>query len=302
MIGHHVTRWFGWDCHGLLIEFEIDKKLGIKTREQVIQMGIDNYNEECRSIVTRGFKVMPYSTGCKTSLSNFEANSNYKDIKSVLGLTREQLIRMTHVEEVIIPKVLGGGGKLSVLSDPTGRDIGISYELGQELGRGEFRITYLCTNKSTGDTFACKSISKKRLRTAMDIKDVRREVEIMKHLPPHPNIVRLNDTYEADVAVHLVMELCQGGELLDRIVARGIIRNSCHIHGVIHRVLKPENFLFANKKEATSLKAIDFGLPVFFKPETETGVAQAIIRSVIDFKRDPWPKVLIMRRPGEENA
>ncbi|KAF6137163.1 hypothetical protein GIB67_030927 [Kingdonia uniflora] len=53
MIGHHVTRRFGWDCHGLPIEFEIDKKLRIKKREQVIQLDIDNYNEECMSIVTR---------------------------------------------------------------------------------------------------------------------------------------------------------------------------------------------------------------------------------------------------------
>ncbi|KAK6914590.1 Methionyl/Valyl/Leucyl/Isoleucyl-tRNA synthetase, anticodon-binding, partial [Dillenia turbinata] len=126
--GRHVTRRFGWDCHGLPVEFEIDRKLGIKTREDVIAMGIDKYNEECRGIVTRyvaewekiitrtgrwidfkndyktmdlgfmesvwwvfaqlwgkglvyrGFKVMPYSTGCKTPLSNFEANSNYKDV------------------------------------------------------------------------------------------------------------------------------------------------------------------------------------------------------------------------------
>ncbi|CAE5993860.1 unnamed protein product [Arabidopsis arenosa] len=78
-------------------------------------------------------------------------------------------------------------------------------------------------------------------------------------------------------------------------------------HGVMHRDLKPENFLFANKKESASLKAIDFGLSVFFKPgvilyillcgvppfwaETEHGVAKAILRSVIDFRRDPWPKV-----------
>lgn len=40
----------------------------------------------------------------------------------------------------------------------------------------------------------------------------------------------------------------------------------CHRHGVMHRDLKPENFLFANKKEASPLKAIDFGLSVFFKP------------------------------------
>ena len=53
MTGHHVTRQFGSDFHGLPVEHEIDMKLGIKSREDVIKMGIDNYNEECRSIVTR---------------------------------------------------------------------------------------------------------------------------------------------------------------------------------------------------------------------------------------------------------
>lgn len=114
-----------------------------------------------------------------------------------------------------------GGSKLSVLKNPTGREIELRYELGRELGRGEFGITHLCTDKSNGDVFACKSISKKKLRTAVDIEDVRREVEIMRHLPKHPNIVTLKDTYEDDNAVHLVMELCEGGELFDRIVARG---------------------------------------------------------------------------------
>jgi calcium-dependent protein kinase len=40
-------------------------------------------------------------------------------------------------------------------------------------------------------------------------------------MPQHPNLVTLKDTYEDDNAVHLVMELCEGGELFDRIVARG---------------------------------------------------------------------------------
>ncbi|XP_059646304.1 calcium-dependent protein kinase 32-like [Cornus florida] len=251
--------------------------------------------------------------------------------------------------------VSGNGERKScVLDSPTGHEIEQTYELGRELGRGEFGVTYLCTDKSSGAVFACKSISKKKLRTRVDIEDVRREVEIMKHLPKHPNIVTLKDTYEDDNAVHLVMELCEGGELFDRIVARGHyteraasavtrtiveVIQMCHKHGVMHRDLKPENFLFANKKETAPLKAIDFGLSVFFKPgekfneivgspyymapevlkrnygpevdvwsagvilyillcgvppfwaETEQGVAQAIIRSVVDFKRDPWPKV-----------
>ncbi|KAK4754476.1 hypothetical protein SAY87_002580 [Trapa incisa] len=128
MRGHHVTRRFGWDCHGLPVEREIDKKLGIKKKDDVLAMGIDKYNEECRSIVTRyveewekivtrtgrwidfrndyktmdlkfmesvwwvfaklyekglvykGFKVMPYSTGLKTPLSNFEAGENYMTV------------------------------------------------------------------------------------------------------------------------------------------------------------------------------------------------------------------------------
>ncbi|KAL2327028.1 hypothetical protein Fmac_020455 [Flemingia macrophylla] len=247
-----------------------------------------------------------------------------------------------------------GGRKLVVLEDPTGRDIGVRYEMGRELGRGEFGVTYLCRDKETKEELACKSISKKKLRTAIDVEDVRREVQIMRHLPPHPNVVSFKEAYEDDHAVHLVMELCEGGELFDRIVARGhyteraaasvtrtIVQvvQMCHKHGVMHRDLKPENFLFANKKETAPLKAIDFGLSVFFKPgerfneivgspyymapevlkrnygpevdiwsagvilyillcgippfwaETEQGVAQAIIRSVLDFRRDPWPKV-----------
>ncbi|XP_047980288.1 calcium-dependent protein kinase 8-like [Salvia hispanica] len=247
-----------------------------------------------------------------------------------------------------------GTKKLVVLKDPGGHNIKERYKLGRELGQGEFGITYLCTDVVSGERYACKSISKKKLRTAVDIEDVRREVEIMKHMPKHPNLVSLKDTYEDDSAVHIVMELCEGGELFDRIVARGhytekaaavvmktIIEviQACHEQGVMHRDLKPENFLFANKNETSPIKAIDFGLSVFFKPgerfneivgspyymapevlkrnygpeidiwsagvilyillcgvppfwaESEQGVAQAIIRSVVEFKRDPWPRV-----------
>jgi isoleucyl-tRNA synthetase len=51
--GHYVERRFGWDCHGLPIEYEIDKKLKITGREMVLEMGVDKYNNECRSIVQR---------------------------------------------------------------------------------------------------------------------------------------------------------------------------------------------------------------------------------------------------------
>lgn len=178
-----------------------------------------------------------------------------------------------------------GGGKKSapirVLSDVPKENIEDRYLLDRELGRGEFGVTYLCIERSSRDLLACKSISKRKLRTAVDIEDVKREVAIMKHLPKSSSIVTLKEACEDDNAVHLVMELCEGGELFDRIVARGHyteraaagvtktiveVVQLCHKHGVIHRDLKPENFLFANKKENSPLKAIDFGLSIFFKP------------------------------------
>eukprot|EP01130_Rhizamoeba_saxonica_P015055 TRINITY_DN667_c0_g2_i1.p1 TRINITY_DN667_c0_g2~~TRINITY_DN667_c0_g2_i1.p1 ORF type:complete len:1069 (+),score=302.23 TRINITY_DN667_c0_g2_i1:19-3225(+) len=63
MTGHHVERRFGWDCHGLPIEFEIDKQYGIKTKDEVLEMGIGNYNEACRSI------VMKYASEWKTIIT-----------------------------------------------------------------------------------------------------------------------------------------------------------------------------------------------------------------------------------------
>ncbi|CAJ2673206.1 unnamed protein product [Trifolium pratense] len=73
--------------------------------------------------------------------------------------------------------------KLMVLKEPTGREIGLRYELGRELvrrefgkmlrkelGRGEFGITYLCKDRETNEELACKSILKNKLKTAIDLK------------------------------------------------------------------------------------------------------------------------------------
>ncbi|XP_020105774.1 calcium-dependent protein kinase 1-like [Ananas comosus] len=160
-------------------------------------------------------------------------------------------------------------------------DVRASYVFGRELGRGQFGVTYLVTHRATGERFACKSIATRKLVHRDDVEDVRREVQIMHHLTGHRNIVELRGAYEDRHSVNLVMELCEGGELFDRIIARGhyteraaaalcreivAVVHSCHSMGVMHRDLKPENFLFLNKSEDSPLKATDFGLSVFFKP------------------------------------
>ncbi|XP_057474789.1 calcium-dependent protein kinase 17-like [Actinidia eriantha] len=167
----------------------------------------------------------------------------------------------------------------SVLGRPM-EDVRSMYTIGKELGRGQFGVTHLCTNKTTGEQLACKTIAKRKLVNKEDIEDVRREVQIMHHLTGQPNIVELKGAYEDKHSVHLVMELCAGGELFDRIIAKGhyteraaasLLRtivqivHTCHSMGVIHRDLKPENFLLLNKDENSPLQATDFGLSVFFK-------------------------------------
>ena len=53
MKGYHVDRRFGWDCHGVPVEFEIQKKLDLHGAKAIREFGIDKFNEECRSIVQR---------------------------------------------------------------------------------------------------------------------------------------------------------------------------------------------------------------------------------------------------------
>ncbi|KAJ8478738.1 hypothetical protein OPV22_022465 [Ensete ventricosum] len=160
------------------------------------------------------------------------------------------------------------------------------FELGEEVGRGHFG--YTCTAKvkkgdMKGQEVAVKVIPKAKMTTAIAIEDVRREVRILSSLTGHKNLVQFYDAYEDEDNVYIMMELCKGGELLERILSRGgkyseedakavivqilSVVSFCHLQGVVHRDLKPENFLFTSEDEKCTLKAIDFGLSDFVKPD-----------------------------------
>ncbi|KAL2636052.1 hypothetical protein R1flu_007531 [Riccia fluitans] len=191
------------------------------------------------------------------------------------------------------------------------------FTLGRKLGQGQFGTTYLCIEKSTGKEYACKSIAKRKLISPEDVEDVRREIQIMHHLSGHPNIVMIKGAYEDSSSVHLVMELCAGGELFDRIIQRGHyseakaaaltrtivgVVQACHSLGVMHRDLKPENFLLSNRHEDAPLKATDFGLSVFFKPDevftdvvgSPYYVAPEVLRKHYGPEADVWSAGVIL--------
>ena len=201
------------------------------------------------------------------------------------GTQRKVVIRP---EEPAKPKMLLSTKRLataglqaeSVLLRNTGH-LKEYYNLGPELGHGQYGTTSLCVEKASGKKYACKSIAKVKLLTDDDVEDVRREIQIMHHLAGSHNVISIKGAYEDSIAVHVVMELCVGGELFDRIVERGhyterkaaklartvvSVVEACHSLGVMHRDLKPENFLFVDGHEDSTLKAIDFGMSVFFKP------------------------------------
>ncbi|XP_050232722.1 CDPK-related kinase 5-like isoform X1 [Mercurialis annua] len=159
-------------------------------------------------------------------------------------------------------------------------------EVSDEVGRGHFG--YTCSAKfkkgdKKGQQVAVKVIPKSKMTTAIAVEDVRREVKILRTLGGHGNLVQFYDSFEDVDNVYIVMELCEGGELLDKILSRGgkypeddaksvlvqilNVVSFCHLQGVVHRDLKPENFLYTSKEENSQLKVIDFGLSDFVRPD-----------------------------------
>lgn len=140
MRGYRVERRFGWDTHGLPIEMEVEKRIGVSGPRAIAEYGVAKYNEECRAevqtntenweritrrigrwidfendyktmdldfmesvwwvfrqlwdkgLVYQASKVLPYSTGATTPLSNFEANLEYRDVDDPSITVRLEII------------------------------------------------------------------------------------------------------------------------------------------------------------------------------------------------------------------
>lgn len=140
------------------------------------------------------------------------------------------------------------------------------YELMDILGEGAFGVVRKCRNRETGELAAVKTIDKSRIQ---DVKSLQREIELLKEVH-HPHIIELYDVYENEQYLHLVTELCTGGELYDKVIdlseseqghfeeddaaclIRDILDAIRYIHdelNIVHRDLKPENFLLSDGTE-----------------------------------------------------
>jgi len=147
------------------------------------------------------------------------------------------------------------------------------------LGTGISGAVHVAEHRYSKQMFAIKTLSLQNV-SAKKAAMLQNEVSIYLKLD-HPNIVKLIDVYEEEQAVHLVMELCQGGELYDRLAAKKRYSEGdatrvtvqmleaisyCHYHRICHRDLKLENWVYAGKGEDDPLKLIDFGFSRIFNP------------------------------------
>lgn len=176
------------------------------------------------------------------------------------------------------------------------------YTWGVTLGQGGFGLVRVVRSKATGKEYACKSIAKKLdlpnispQRQQQHLENITREVAVLRKLRGTLNVVHMEHVYEDVKYVHIVMEYCRGGELLHRIgqqyytegtvksYMRAVLRTlaQCHAHKILHRDIKPGNFMLLNSSEDSPLKAIDFGLAVFFDPKK-------LPRTDLGLEGTPW--------------
>jgi calcium/calmodulin-dependent protein kinase I len=162
------------------------------------------------------------------------------------------------------------------------------YDIKEKLGTGSFATVKRAVRRSDGTEFAIKIIKKDKLNSE-EIAVVHDEVEIM-HKIQHNNCVQLYEMFETKTKLYMVIELLTGGELFDRIVAKGsysekeaatllgcVTEAIAYLHniGVVHRDLKPENLIYASSANDSQVKITDFGLAKFRAAEDKSGMHTA---------------------------
>jgi len=200
------------------------------------------------------------------------------------------------------------------------RDLGAHWELGEVLGAGSFGVVRSATaTDGSGRLAAVKTVAKTPRRgpaTPRTLLKLRSEVDAMAQLGPSLDAVALHAAYEDDASLHMVMELCSGGSVLERAragrlteagvarVARATLRflAQCHAKHIVFRDVKPDNFLFLTDADDSPVRATDFGLALRAPPPpggseppaltSRTGtpvyMAPEVIRQSYTAKADVW--------------
>jgi len=139
------------------------------------------------------------------------------------------------------------------------------------LGEGQSGYVRVAIHKKTARKFALKTLEKKNV-SHEHLSCIRNEIDIMSSID-HPNILKLHESFETDDNIYLLLHLCEGGDLFERVTTKlysekqaaryvlqmlGAVRY-LHRRDIVHRDLKLENFLLDTTKDDSELKLTDFG-------------------------------------------
>ena len=203
---------------------------------------------------------------------------------SVESITYSHLRSKSQLESVKIRRSHLLTNKKGKLSD--------FYIVKEQLGTGAFGSVYRAIDKKSHEIRAVKTLvlpdEQPRAERVLE------EVDILKTLD-HPNIITIYEVILEDNKLHIVTELCTGGELFDRIIDSGHFSENqaakimfdvikavmyCHKFGIVHRDLKPENLLFETKELDALIKVIDFGTSKKIKPNTKLRTLMGTVRYI----------------------
>eukprot|EP00752_Nemacystus_decipiens_P018346 g16458.t1 len=175
----------------------------------------------------------------------------------------------------------------NLVHEQFGRDIRELYDIDDDvLGEGIQGVVRTVVNKQTGIKFAMKTVPIGAGQNSTAMEQLRSEVDLIRRLD-HPNIVRLQEVFETEDSLFLVMDLCTGGDMMSRWERNRRLRYSeddaaltvkkivnavryCHKRGVVHRDIKLENLLWEHPGGDAEPQLVDFGLGVTFSEDDET--------------------------------
>eukprot|EP00903_Cladosiphon_okamuranus_P005793 g5740.t1 len=174
----------------------------------------------------------------------------------------------------------------NMVHEKFGSDIREFYDIDDEvLGEGIQGVVRTAVNKKTGIKFAVKTVPIGAGKNSMAMGQLRSELDLIRRLD-HPNIVRLQEVFETEDSLFLVMDLCTGGDMMSRWERNRRLRYSeddaaltvkkilnavryCHKQQVVHRDIKLENLLWEHPGDDAEPQLVDFGLGVKFSEEDE---------------------------------
>mmetsp|Transcript_5846 Transcript_5846/g.18319 ORF Transcript_5846/g.18319 Transcript_5846/m.18319 type:complete len:415 (+) Transcript_5846:1539-2783(+) len=230
--------------------------------------------------------------GCGASQNSKEPNTKLRP-RALPSEMQRHVVDKKNGGAMPLTKVVRGGnwtssGNCNALSEcqhyqlinaPPSQD----YDLSETLGKGTFATVVLAKDKNGGEPRALKTID---LSASPDVHRalgmITLEVKTLRRINSHPNICHIHDCYFCKNRFHMILDLCSGGMLFDRIQKRlhyteedaryafaqmNEAVGHCHCHAVVHRDVKPENVMYVEPEgtpHGDKLKLCDFGLSTIF--------------------------------------